>query len=210
MVEEAAGLALALDALDVVEVLQRRLGAPAQIERREHVARRPVEDLLHLRPERLVADARLQRVDAGDDQAVELVVADVAQRIVELDDMLGWRIAALVAVADRADVAVGGDEGQIHLQRRAAEPRGELALGRHLVGHQVEDGDLERPDVLMQRAALVDRRAAGERGQERVGFRGSDNDRHENLLSARRQNARTSPRRPPATKSPARITARRL
>ena len=28
----------------------------------------------------------------------------------------------------------------------------------------------------MQRAALVDRRAAGERGQERVGFLGSDDD----------------------------------
>jgi hypothetical protein len=176
MGKQPAGLALALDALDVVEVLERRLGAPAQIERREHVARRPVEDLLHFRPEGFVADPRLQRVDAGDDEAVELVVADVAQRIVELDDVLGRRVAALMAVADGADVAVGGDEGQIDLQRRAAEPGGELALGRHLVGHQVEDRDVKRPNVLMQRAALVDCRAGRERGQEGMGFRGSDDD----------------------------------
>jgi hypothetical protein len=65
-----------------------------------------------------------------------------------------------------AHVRVGRDEGEVHLQHRVAEPKGELALGRDLVRHQVDDRNLQRADVLLFGAAAVDRQRAAERRQE--------------------------------------------
>jgi hypothetical protein len=37
---------------------------------------------------------------------------------------------------------------QVDLQRRRADQPGELGLGALLVGHQVEQANFERPDIL--------------------------------------------------------------
>ena len=51
-----------------------------------------IEDVGDFRPECLLLDAVLERVDAGDDEAVELLVADVAESAIELVDVIGGRV----------------------------------------------------------------------------------------------------------------------
>ena len=53
---------------------------------------------------------------------------NVAERAVELTDIIGGCIHSGTPVRDAAHVRVGCDEGEIHLQYRVAEPKGELAL----------------------------------------------------------------------------------
>jgi hypothetical protein len=166
MLEQAEQLPLALVAVDVVEELQGRLRAPAQEERREGVRRRPLQDVGDFRPEGLLFDAGTQRVDARDDEAVELLVPNVAERAIELTDVIGGRIPGVTPSRYAAHVRVRRDEGEIHLQHRVAEPKCELAFGRDLVRHQVDDRDLQRTNVLLFGAAAVDRQRAAERRQE--------------------------------------------
>ena len=46
------------------------------------------------------------------------------------------------------DVAAGGDQFQLDLQRGIAQDPGQLGLCVHLGGHQVQKENLQRPDVL--------------------------------------------------------------
>jgi hypothetical protein len=47
------------------------------------------------------------------------------------------------------------DQRQLDLQRRRAEQTGDLRLGLDLVGHQIEQPDTHRPDVLAHRIDLA-------------------------------------------------------
>ena len=100
------------------------------------------------------------------------------ERFVELADVIGGRIPGVTPSRYAAHVRVGRDEGEVHLQHRVAEPKGELAFGRDLVRHQVDDRDLQRTDVLLFGAAAVDRQRAAERRQEGVDFVAMDDDGH--------------------------------
>ena len=182
MLEQAEQLLPALVALDVVEVLQRRLGAPAQEQRGQHVGLGPAQDLLHLRPDVLVAHPLLQRVDAGDDEAVELAVLDLAPGGIELADMLGRRVLGLAPGIHVVEIGVRRREGQLDLQAGVAEPQRQLPLGGLLVRHQVDDRDLERADVLVLGARALDRQRRAERRQERVDRGAVDDDWHKYSL----------------------------
>src|SRR5205085_1188245 len=84
MLEQAEQLLLPLVTIDVVKKFERRLGAPAEEKRRNRIRRRPFQEVDDLGPEILLLDARLQRIDAGDDEPVEFLVLDVAEGAVEL------------------------------------------------------------------------------------------------------------------------------
>ena len=122
MLEQPEQFLLGLDAVDIVEIFQRRLGGPAQEHRRKNIGRRPLQNLRDFRPDLLLLDARFQGVDAGDDQPVELLVFDFAERAIEFANVLSRRIRGFAPRADPAHIAVGGYETQIDLQRRIAEP----------------------------------------------------------------------------------------
>ena len=92
MLEQAEKFALALVTIDVVEKLQRRLRSPAEKETGECVRCRPLQDIGDFRPERLLLNAVPERVDAGDDEAVKLLVTDVAESAIELVDVIGGRV----------------------------------------------------------------------------------------------------------------------
>jgi hypothetical protein len=76
--------------------------------------------------------------------------------------------SSLSESAPRQDEAVSAvsRQGEVHLQHRVAKPKGELAFGRDLIRHQVDDCDLQRTDVLLFGTAAVDRQRAAERRQE--------------------------------------------
>jgi hypothetical protein len=46
------------------------------------------------------------------------------------------------------------DQGQFDLQRRRPDQPGDLGLGAHLVRHQVQQADLQGPDILARRRLL--------------------------------------------------------
>ncbi len=66
------------------------------------------------------------------------------------------------------------EQGHFHLQRGVAEQAQQLGLGGDLGGHQVEDGDAQRADILVAGALLAHDEDIfafeGQRG--RAGFRG--------------------------------------
>ena len=178
VLEQAEKLPLRLQAVDVVKIFERRFRAPAEEERRKRVRRRPLQDVRDIQPEVFLFDARLHRVDPGDDEAVEFLGMDVAEGAVELENVIGRRVPRLPPQFDAAHITVGGHEAQVDLQRRVAEPKRQLPLGRDLVRHQVDDGDFERPDVLMFGALPFDRQRAAERWQKRMDFLAVDDDGH--------------------------------
>jgi hypothetical protein len=110
MLEQAEQLPFALVAVDVVEELQGGLCAPAKEETREGVRRRPLQDVGDFRPEGLLLNAVLERIDPGDDEAVELLVTDVGERAVELVDVIGRRIPGVTPSRHAAHVRVGRDK----------------------------------------------------------------------------------------------------
>ena len=52
-------------------------------------------------------------------------------------------------------VRLGIDEGDVDLQRRVGQKAHELRFRLHLGGHQVQNGDLQRADVLREGALVV-------------------------------------------------------
>jgi hypothetical protein len=130
-----------------VEMPGRGHRAPADEEGGVHVRRGPVEDARQLLPVGHVLEGQQLDRRAGDDEAVEPAVGHLLPGLVEGDQVILRRVLGLV----RADA----HQRQLDLQRRRADQPGELRLGADLVGHQVEQADLQRPDVLAQRRPLV-------------------------------------------------------
>jgi hypothetical protein len=52
-------------------------------------------------------------------------------------------------------VICDSDEGQLHLKRRRADQARELCFGRDLVGHQVQEPNMERADILPHRVGFL-------------------------------------------------------
>ncbi len=130
-----------------VEMMDRGLCAPADVEAAMHVGLRPVEDAAQLVPVgHLLEGKRLHR-RAGDDEAVEALGTNVLPLAVEGNDVLARRIAG--------DVIRDLDERQLHLERRGAEQPRELRLGPDLVRHEVQQADPHRPDVLAHGVGLA-------------------------------------------------------
>lgn len=130
--------------LDAVAVEEAGLRGPADVHRGKDVVRGPVHDGGQLFP---VADFRklhLLHRRAGDDQAVEVLLAHLVKGFVERLQVLQGRVAR--KVRGRAQ------EGDLHLQGRVADDAQQLRFGDDLCGHEVEDGDVQGADVLRARA----------------------------------------------------------
>src|SRR3546814_18475805 len=74
--EHAEALLRELVLGDAMEVVERRLGAPAEREEPVHVGLRPVEYASQLVPVHDLLEGKLLNRRAGDDEAVELLLAD--------------------------------------------------------------------------------------------------------------------------------------
>ena len=106
----------------------------------------PLHDLAQLRP--VVHRLKLHQLHrrAGDDHAVEFAILQVIKGLVEGQKMLLGHILGLV----------GGHHHQLqmHLQGRVAKKTAQLGLGDDLGGHQVQQDDLQRTDLLGLRPGL--------------------------------------------------------
>src|SRR3546814_1609856 len=101
-------------------MLQGRLGTPAQREHAVYMAARPVEDTPQLVPVDDLLERHLLDRRTGDDQPVELLLADLLPRPVEVDHVLARRV--LRHVAGRREHC------HLDLQRRARQHARDLRL----------------------------------------------------------------------------------
>ena len=126
--------------LDAVVVIQRRLCAPADVERGIDVGFRPLEDLTQLVPVVHVFKVHLFHRRACDDHAVVFLVLDLVKRLIKMQHVLGGRVFAFV----RSRL----QQLNIHLQGRITQQAQQLRFGLDLGRHQVENQDFQRTDVL--------------------------------------------------------------
>ena len=146
MLEHAARLCRQVVLLDTVMMVEPRLRAPTNMQRRVHMRGGPIHDLAELGPVVDLLERHLLHRRARDDQAVVVDVADVVERAVERLQVAGTHVRGLVRF--------GAQQVHLHLQRRVGELAHDLRLGGDLGGHEVEDEHAQRPDVLVQRAVL--------------------------------------------------------
>ena len=112
----------------------------------------PVQDRLELVPIVHLLERQMLHRRAGDHESVVVVVAERVKRLVELDQMVGADVGGLVR---------GGlHEVDLHLQRGLGDQAEQLGLRLDLLGHEVEDHQLERADTLTFRLGLLQREDA--------------------------------------------------
>ena len=111
------------------------------------IGQRPLHDFAELIP--VVDRFKWQLLDrrTGDDQPVESLRAHLVKSFVEFEQVLTGGVAGLVA-ADLKQLDVA-------LNRGVAQQPEQLGLGFDLLGHQVEDRQPQRPDILGVRPFLV-------------------------------------------------------
>ena len=85
---------------------------------------------------------------AGEDHAIEEFIPDIVQMTVELFHVARRYVSGFVARR--------GQQRELDLQRGIAEQPGILDFRFMLLGHEVEQDDLERADVLAQGTLLPD------------------------------------------------------
>ena len=110
------------------------------MEGRVDVCLTEIHDLAQLRPViHLLKIHRLHR-GTGDDHAVVAVIFDLFKGLIKRLQMgcrdMGGRMAGRL------------QQGHMHLQRGVGQQPGDLGLGGDLGGHQVEDQDFQRADML--------------------------------------------------------------
>jgi len=128
-----------------VKVVGHRHAAPAHPERRLHVRLRPVHKAAQLVPIGHLLERQMFDRRAGDDQPVELFARrlHLGERAIERLHMRGGGVFRLMLGHP--------DQLEIDLQRRGPDQPGELVFGLDLLGHQVQQPDPQRADVLMRR-----------------------------------------------------------
>lgn len=132
---------------DAVVIIKPRLRAPADVERAVHVRPAPFHDAAQLRPVFDLLKRHLLHGCAGDDQPVEPAILHVLERLIEFQQMLAGRVFGFVAVRV--------DQLQLHLQRRVAEQPRQLRLCGDFGGHEIQNENLQRADVLRDGPRLV-------------------------------------------------------
>ncbi len=107
---------------------------------------RPLENFAELRPVVHLLVLHLLHRRAGDDETVEAPLLQLRKGIVEFVQMDGGSVRALVRPH--------AHKGDVKLQRRVREHPQELQLRILLLGHEIQNTDLQRTDVLMGRPLL--------------------------------------------------------
>ena len=82
-----------------------------------------------------------------DDQSVKALVSDILECLVKLVEMGSVHMASAVGC--------GGKECDLKLYRKIRKYSEYIELGIFLQRHEIEYGDLQRPDVLRDRTALI-------------------------------------------------------
>ena len=135
-----------------VPVVERGHRAPAQVHGGEHMGPGPIQDGLELVPIVHLFERQVLHRRTGDHESVVIVVAERVKRLVELDQMVGADVGGLVR---------GGlHEVDLHLQRGLGDQAEQLGLRLDLLGHEVEDHQLERADTLTFRLGFLQREDA--------------------------------------------------
>ena len=108
----------------------------------------PVEYLRHLRPVAHLLVGQMLHRSAGDNHAVETLVAHQLEILVERPHVFDGRILGRVAAEFH--------EREFDLQRCVRQQAHHVGLRRYLQRHEVEDDDAQRADVLPSGARMVD------------------------------------------------------
>ena len=145
--EDAEELLLQRVFFDAVVVVERGLRRPADVERAGDVGLAPGKDLAQLLPVFHLLKLELLHRRARDDQAVEVLLAHLVKRLVEGEHVLLGRVFG--------DVALHHQQLQLDLQRRVAQQARQLRLRRDLGGHEVEQQQTQRADLLRVGARLM-------------------------------------------------------
>ena len=133
--------------LQSVEMIQTRLGSPAEEHRGGNVCVRPVHDLCQFIP--VVNFFKFHLLDrcTGDDHTVVIIFPHILKFHIERVQMAGRCIFRLVACHHQ--------KGDINLQGGVGKGAQKLQLGIFFERHQIQDHNLQRTDVLMNRSCLV-------------------------------------------------------
>ena len=146
MLVHARKLGRQLVLVDAVMMVEPRLGAPANVQRRMHVLHRPVHDALELGPVVHILEIELLNGRARDNQTIEVLMLDLFKRAIERLQMVFGHVRRLVA--RRAQ------QLNLDLQRGVGQLSHYLRLGSDLGGHEVQNEHAQRADILVQRAIL--------------------------------------------------------
>jgi hypothetical protein len=136
MFEDTEHLLRQLVLRHAMEVTERGLAGPADIEAADGAGLRPVEDGAQLGP--IIDLLERQGFDgsAGHDEAVERLVAQLAPAPVERGDVVGRRRLR--------SIGIGQAQDQFHGNRRPAEQPCDLRLRRDLGRHEVDQAKPQR------------------------------------------------------------------
>ena len=132
--------------LDAVVVIQARLRAPADMQRRMHVRTRPVHDATQLIPVVHLFELHELNGGPGNNQAIVMLVFDVLEGAVERLQVSRRHMRCLVAL--------GAQQVNLNLQRRIGELAHKLRLGGDLGGHEVQNQHAQRTNILVESAKL--------------------------------------------------------
>ncbi len=125
---------------NAVMIVQPRLGSPADVECRVHMGAAPLHDFTELRPVLHLLEVHVLHRSPGDDHAIEIPVLDVLERGIKPQHV--FLRGVLRFMTRRLH------EFELHLQRGVGQQPAQLGLGFNLRGHQIQEKDLQGPDVL--------------------------------------------------------------
>ena len=106
----------------------------------------PVHDLAQLIPVVHVGEVQIFHRSPGDDHAVVIPVFDLVKGGIEGGQM--FRVGVL------RDMAEGVEQLHLYLQGGVGQLPQQLSLGHDLRGHQIQDQQLQRADVLVHGPVL--------------------------------------------------------
>ena len=101
----------------------------------------PLHNLAELRPVVHLVELQILHRRACDDHAVILLVPNPVEGGVEALQMVAVRVLG--------DIAGGAQQLHLNLKRGVGQLAEDLGLGDDLGGHQIEDENIQRTDVLM-------------------------------------------------------------
>ncbi len=131
---------------NAVVIVQPSLGAPADVERGMHMIRGPLHNVTEFRPVIDFFKGQMLHRRTRDDASVKIAVPDFIKRFIEGMQVLGRRIDA--------GVCFRSHQFQVNLQGSVAQKTRELNFCLDFFGHQVDQEDLERTDILGDSASL--------------------------------------------------------
>ena len=130
-----------------VVVVQASLCTPAHMQGGVDIRLAEVHDLAQLRPVIHLLKVHGLHRSTGDDHAVVAVMLHLVEGLIKGLQMGRGDVRCLMAHRLQ--------QGHVHLQRRVGQQPGDLGLGGDLGGHQVQDQNFQRADMLRQRPLPV-------------------------------------------------------